>query len=140
MSSAYVISSLARLDSSAKVAVPVEVVGAFRQDRATGISGSMADKPSMIPITLRVKSGNDVAEGLARIQVERALCIGVETDILFPLQQQEQIADGLRAGGARTEFLPLPSPQGHDAFLVDIERFGPAVRGFLDTLCVESAP
>lgn len=60
MSSAYIISSLARLDSSAKVAVPVEVVGAFRQDRATGISGSMSDKPSMIPMTLRVKSSNDV--------------------------------------------------------------------------------
>ena len=31
-------------------------------------------------------------------------------------------------------FLPLPSPQGHDAFLVDIDRFGPAIRGFLDAL------
>ena len=76
----------------------------------------------------------DVMAGLARIHVERALAIGVHTDILFPLQQQEQIAEGLRAGGAAAEFLPLPSPQGHDAFLVDIERFGPAVRGFLDTL------
>jgi homoserine O-acetyltransferase len=78
--------------------------------------------------------GHDVADGLAQIRVDRALAIGVETDILFPLQQQQQIADGLRTGGARTEFLPLPSPQGHDAFLVDIERFGPAVRGFLDSL------
>jgi homoserine O-acetyltransferase len=76
----------------------------------------------------------DVADGLATIHVDKALAIGVETDILFPLQQQQQIADGLRAGGAQAEFLPLPSPQGHDAFLVDIERFGPAVRGFLDTL------
>ena len=63
-----------------------------------------------------------------------ALVIGVETDILFPLQQQEQIADGLRAGGARTTFAPLPSPQGHDAFLVDIARFGPVVASFLATL------
>ena len=58
----------------------------------------------------------------------------MRTDILFPLQQQEQIADGLRAGGAEAEFLPLDSPQGHDAFLVDIERFGPAIRGFLARL------
>ena len=76
----------------------------------------------------------DAMAGLARIRVERALAIGVETDILFPLQQQEQIADGLRAGGADAIFLPLPSPQGHDAFLVDIERFGPAVQGFLTSL------
>ncbi len=78
--------------------------------------------------------GGDVLQALARIRVERALAIGVATDILFPLQQQEQIADGLRAGGADARFLPLESPQGHDAFLVDFARFGPAVRGFLDAL------
>jgi SpoIVB peptidase S55 len=60
MSTAYIISSIARLDSSSKVAVPVDVVGAFRQDRATGIFGSMADKPAMIPMTIRVKSSNNV--------------------------------------------------------------------------------
>jgi homoserine O-acetyltransferase len=76
----------------------------------------------------------DVLNALAKIKVEKALAIGVATDILFPLQQQEQIADGLRAGGADATFLPLPSPQGHDAFLVDFERFGPAVANFLATL------
>ncbi len=78
--------------------------------------------------------GRDVMAGLAEIRVDKALAIGVTTDILFPLQQQEQIADGLRAGGADATFVPLPSPQGHDAFLVDMERFGPTVRGFLRTL------
>lgn len=76
----------------------------------------------------------DVMRGLARIRVDKALAIGVHTDILFPLQQQEEIAEGLRAGGCDARFLPLPSPQGHDAFLVDIERFGPAMREFLDSL------
>jgi len=79
-------------------------------------------------------SQDDVLQALARIRVERALAIGVATDILFPLQQQEQIADGLRAGGADARFLPLESPQGHDAFLVDFARFGPAVRNFLEAL------
>ena len=78
--------------------------------------------------------GGDVLSALARIRVDKALAIGVATDILFPLQQQEQIAEGLRAGGADASFLPLESPQGHDAFLVDFDRFGPAVRGFLDQL------
>jgi homoserine O-acetyltransferase len=78
--------------------------------------------------------GGDVVRGLAAIGIDKALSIGVRTDILFPLQQQEQVADGLRAGGCEATFLPLESPQGHDAFLVDIERFGPAVRGFLDGL------
>ena len=59
MSSAYIISSLARLDASSKVAVPVEVVGAFRQDRSTGILGNMTEMPKMIPMSVRVKSSND---------------------------------------------------------------------------------
>ncbi len=74
----------------------------------------------------------DVLRGLSAIRLERALAIGVATDILFPLQQQQQIADGLHTGGRDASFLALESPQGHDAFLVDFERFGPAVTGFLN--------
>ncbi len=73
-------------------------------------------------------------EGLSKLRVDRALAIGVHTDILFPIQQQQEIADGLLAGGADARCLALESPQGHDAFLVDIARFDPAVRGFLDSL------
>ena len=76
----------------------------------------------------------DVATALKRINVERALVIGVSTDILFPLSQQQQIADGLSSAGAKVDFVALDSPQGHDAFLVDIAHFGPAVAGFLRTL------
>ena len=75
-----------------------------------------------------------VAAALKRIAVERALVIGVSTDILFPLSQQEEIADGLRAAGAHVDFVALDSPQGHDAFLVDIPRFGAAIAAFLATL------
>ena len=71
---------------------------------------------------------------LAHIDVERALVIGVTTDILFPLSQQEEIADGLSAAGVQVDFVALDSPQGHDAFLVDIVRFGAAIRGFLAKL------
>ena len=74
----------------------------------------------------------NVAAALASIRLQRALVIGVETDILFPLQQQEQLAKGLTAAGTEVKFAPLPSPQGHDAFLVDIARFGPVVADFLD--------
>jgi homoserine O-acetyltransferase len=74
-----------------------------------------------------------VDEALKRIDVERALVIGVETDILFPLPQQQQVADGLGAAGAEVDFVALDSPQGHDAFLVDIARFGAAIARFLAT-------
>lgn len=75
--------------------------------------------------------GGGVAAGLARIALERALVIGVDTDILFPLTQQQEIADGLSAGGAEVDLVALDSPQGHDAFLVDIPRFGAAIAAFL---------
>ncbi len=75
-----------------------------------------------------------VLEGLKRIQIERAMVIGVSTDILFPLQQQEQIAEGLQAAGAEVEFVALDSPQGHDAFLVDIDNYSRAIGGFLARL------
>jgi homoserine O-acetyltransferase len=75
-------------------------------------------------------------QGLKRIQVERALVIGVSTDILFPLEQQEQIATGLTSAGAQVEFVALDSPQGHDAFLVDIPNYSRAIGGFLASLCM----
>jgi homoserine O-acetyltransferase len=82
----------------------------------------------------------DTQAALASIRLEQALVIGVHTDILFPLQQQEEIAEGLARGGVETRFVPLESPQGHDAFLVDFERFGPAVGAFLDALGPAMAP
>ena len=75
--------------------------------------------------------GGDVAAGLARIKARSAMVIGVETDLLFPLEQQEEIAEGLRDGGVATQFVALPSIQGHDAFLVDTQRFGKAIAGFM---------
>ncbi|RDS86569.1 homoserine O-acetyltransferase MetX [Dyella psychrodurans] len=76
----------------------------------------------------------NVMEGLKRIRIEQAMVIGVSTDILFPLEQQEQIAEGLEAAGAKVEFVALDSPQGHDAFLVDIENYSRAIGGFLAQL------
>ena len=75
-----------------------------------------------------------VLEGLKRIRIEQAMVIGVSTDILFPLEQQEQIAEGLQAAGAKVEFVALDSPQGHDAFLVDIDNYSRAIGGFLARL------
>jgi len=66
--------------------------------------------------------------------LRHALSIGVSTDILFPLQQQQEIADGLLAAGCDAQFAPLDSPQGHDAFLVDFARFGPVIAGFMTRL------
>lgn len=78
--------------------------------------------------------GGSVEAAYRRMAVEHALVIGVSTDILFPVEQQEEIAEGLRAAGASVDYQALPSIQGHDAFLVDIPRFAPVISRFLDRL------
>jgi homoserine O-acetyltransferase/O-succinyltransferase len=75
--------------------------------------------------------GGSVEAGLARIRTSRALVIGVETDFLFPIDQQEEIATLLARAGRDVQFERLPSIQGHDSFLVDYDRFAPAVGSFL---------
>jgi homoserine O-acetyltransferase/O-succinyltransferase len=75
--------------------------------------------------------GGTPTEALKRAAVERALVIGVESDILFTINEQNAIADAFEAAGTATEFVPLASLEGHDAFLVDIEPFADAIGRFL---------
>ncbi len=60
-----------------------------------------------------------------------ALVLGVDSDILFPLHQQRDLAGALEASGSEVSFHALPSVQGHDAFLVDFDSFGPPIREWL---------
>ncbi len=75
--------------------------------------------------------GGSVAAGLARIEAERVGVIGVATDLLFPVHQQRELAEGIEAGGCHVEYTELSSIQGHDSFLVDMDRFRPVVYQFL---------
>jgi homoserine O-acetyltransferase len=74
--------------------------------------------------------GGSVEAGLAAVQVERALVIGVATDFLYPIHQQRELAEGLRRAGRTVEMVELPSIQGHDSFLVDMDGFRPVIRRF----------
>ena len=68
-----------------------------------------------------------------------SLIVGVTGDILFPLEQQKEIAAGLEKAGREVEFVELGSIYGHDSFLIDEERFAPVVRRFLDEAAREQA-
>ena len=74
--------------------------------------------------------GGSVNAGLAKICVKKALIIGVTTDILFPLEQQKEIAEGLIKSGRNVEFVAIDSINGHDAFLVDRDHFAPVISDF----------
>jgi homoserine O-acetyltransferase len=75
--------------------------------------------------------GGSPTAALKRAAAEGALVIGVESDILFTIQEQSAIADAFEAAGTPTRFVPLASLEGHDAFLVDIEPFAAAIGQFL---------
>jgi homoserine O-acetyltransferase len=71
-------------------------------------------------------------EVLARSRIENALVIGVESDMLFTVEEQRQLAEAFRQAGAVTSFAPLDCIQGHDSFLIDLERFGTQISEFLN--------
>ncbi|MEM1435310.1 MAG: homoserine O-acetyltransferase [Pseudomonadota bacterium] len=74
--------------------------------------------------------GGSLAAGLGRVNCSRALVIGVETDVLFPLKQQRELAEYLHEAGIPVQYHALQSVQGHDAFLVDMDRFRPPIAEF----------
>jgi|TARA_B110000977_G_scaffold30428_2_gene39955 homoserine O-acetyltransferase len=76
--------------------------------------------------------GGSVEHGLAKVGAHRALVIGVETDLLFPISHQRRIAEGLENGRRDVIFHSLDSIQGHDAFLVDMDRFRPILCDFFN--------
>jgi hypothetical protein len=74
--------------------------------------------------------GGSVTAGLAKVRAARVLVVGVETDLLFPIAQQRELASGLDALNREVHFVELPSIQGHDSFLVDMDRFRPVLEVF----------
>jgi homoserine O-acetyltransferase/O-succinyltransferase len=80
--------------------------------------------------------GGSLKAGFAKLALERALVIGVETDILFPLHQQQELARGFRDAGIDTKLVELPCIRGHDSFLVEMDAFRPVICDFYDTGCV----
>jgi homoserine O-acetyltransferase len=74
--------------------------------------------------------GASVAGGLAKIEAKRVLIIGVKTDFLFPIQQQQELAKGLSGNGREIIYHELDSLQGHDSFLVDMDSYRPIIAKF----------
>ena len=74
--------------------------------------------------------GATVEAGLEKIQANRVWAIGVASDILFPIHQQQELAEQMEKPGRVVEFVGLPSIQGHDSFLVDMDNFRPAIARF----------
>jgi homoserine acetyltransferase len=75
--------------------------------------------------------GGSHTEALARARTERALVIGVESDMLFAIDEQERLAHAFEKAGVSTTFAPLQCIEGHDSFLIDYDQFGSQISPFL---------
>lgn len=77
--------------------------------------------------------GGSLASGFSKLALQRAMVIGVRTDLLFPLRQQQELANGLQEVVDEVEFVPLDSIKGHDSFLVDMDAFRPVICRFFES-------
>lgn len=66
-------------------------------------------------------------EALKRIKA-KALVIGITTDILFPLREQQFIADHIPGASLKA----IHSPFGHDGFLLEYDKLEELLKDFLD--------
>ncbi len=76
-----------------------------------------------------------IIQALEQIAAE-ALVIGIDTDVLFPVEEQARLARHIPR--ARLEI--LPSDFGHDGFLTEAAVIGIFLRQFLDTGIPEGLP
>ncbi|KAJ3887878.1 Alpha/Beta hydrolase protein [Lentinula edodes] len=74
----------------------------------------------------------DLAEGMQPLAKIPTLVLGVQSDILFTVEQQREMVDALRlAGNEQVSYYELGGVWGHDTFLLDVLNVGGAIRGFL---------
>ncbi|CAB4033088.1 serine-O-acetyltransferase cys2, partial [Paramuricea clavata] len=76
---------------------------------------------------------NTLDEGMSRIKCP-VLIMGVQSDLLFPVQQQRELDEVLKdSGNHSVTYYELPSIFGHDTFLLDVNAVAAAIKGHLET-------
>ena len=80
---------------------------------------------------------HDVARG--RGSLDRAMgrvtsptmAVGIWSDMLYPEYQQHQIHEIVQSNGVPSEYVPIDSPHGHDAFLINGDQLEGPLERFL---------
>ena len=70
-----------------------------------------------------MKMAVQLSSACEKLKLKSALVIGVESDFLFPIHQQKELADHLKKSINNTEFVALDCIKGHDSFLLDESNF-----------------
>jgi len=73
MTEASVVTVIANVNNSFKLAVPGQMVGSISQDRATGIYGRLGIAPKMIPVKIILHTSRDPQRRLIRTKLPMIL-------------------------------------------------------------------
>lgn len=99
-----------------------------------GHSTALEGQKALVADVNRDPETTDLIEGMRDIRMP-ALVLGVQSDILFPVWQQKEIAECLRASGNKhVTYYELDAMFGHDTFLIDRVSVGGAIKGHLELL------
>ena len=77
------------------------------------------------------ENGGSLTSACAKLRLLSALVIGVESDFLFPIHQQRELADHISGSVEKTKFVSLDCIKGHDSFLVEMDAFRPVISEFM---------
>jgi len=114
-----------------KTAYPDSVAFPFPEDPTETSQATAVPKKRFLP-TSKSPHLPELAQGLQRLRDIPTLVLGVQSDVLFPVEQQRELADALRMGGnEKVTYYELGGVWGHDTFLLDLQGVGGAIRGFL---------
>jgi len=102
------------------------------QEATESADAALAAKKKRFIPTSKSPHLPELAAGLQRLRDIPTLVLGVQSDVLFPVEQQRELADALKlAGNDRVTYYELGGVWGHDTFLLDLQGVGGAIRGFL---------
>ena len=79
------------------------------------------------------ENGGSLAKGCEKLKLKASLVIGVKSDFLFPIHQQEELAKNLGKVIKNSSFIALDCIKGHDSFLVEMDAFRPVISDFLES-------
>ncbi len=76
--------------------------------------------------------GGSLQAAYKRIQAPKITVVGVVSDLLFPVHQQQQLAECLQEADPSKDvtYVEMDSIHGHDSFLVDMDQLRPIVQDF----------
>ncbi|KAJ2339700.1 homoserine O-acetyltransferase [Coemansia sp. RSA 2673] len=132
----YVSKAMDMFDISHSVTQRLSRLRADNQRACTLVCLDASEQPASDQGHSGVETGDEIMADLVRgvkAAMQPTLVLGVQSDILFPVRQQKEIADILRqAGNTRVTYYELDAIYGHDTFLIDVVNVGAAIKGHLE--------